>query len=72
MANPEIHHFYYLSKAMPASTPSVIPGFYHLQFGLAFSSANLPRPDPLYLTSNGEEKQLTLERPTGQPNQEVN
>lgn len=56
---------------MPAIA-SVTPGFYHIQFGLAFSAANLPTPLPLYLTHNGEGKQLTLEHPTGQLNQEVN
>ena len=62
--------FLSLFKAMPAIA-SVTPGFYHIQFGLAFSAANLPTPLPLYLTHNGEGKQLTLEHPTGQLNQEV-
>jgi hypothetical protein len=56
---------------MPA-TASIIPGFYNLEFGQAFSGANIPTPKPLYLTHNGEGKQLTVEHPTGQINQEVN
>jgi hypothetical protein len=55
---------------MPAIA-SVTPGFYHLQFGLAFSGADIPPPKPLYLTHNGEGKQLTLEHSNGQLNQEV-
>ena len=61
----------WLSKSMPP----VINGFYRLQFGLAFPpNSNLPKPKPLYLTNNGEGKQLTVEEQTdsNQHNQEVN
>ena len=69
LVNPEIHHIYILDQTMPAT---IIPGFYQLQFGLEFPNANAPNPKPLYLTNNGEGKQLTVEHPTGQLNQEVN
>ena len=51
----------------------IIPGFYLIEYGLEFSAeANLPPPKPLYLTNNGEGKQLTVEEPTHGLNQEVN
>ena len=53
----------------------VLPGIYHIQFGLEIlAEANLSPPMPLYLTSNGEGKQLTIEHPlaTGKDKQEVN
>ena len=61
-------------------TAPLIPGFYNLQFGLAFPGVDgaepnvkLPTPDPLYLTRSGDGKQLTLEKKiSGNINQEVN
>ena len=56
---------------MPAT---IVPGFYNLQFGLVYPNSNAPTPKPLYLTNNGEGKQLTVEEQTAsnQLNQEVN
>ena len=54
---------------MPA-TNAPAGGTYLLQFGLDFNS---PNPRPLYLTSHGEGKQLTIEpKSSNQHNQEVN
>jgi hypothetical protein len=58
---------------MPAS---ITPGYYRFEFGLAFpeSNAGVPPPKPLYLTSSGEGKQLTIEPhdTSGKLLQEVN
>ena len=43
------------------------PGTYVLEF-----NPIIPKPEPLYLTNNGEGKQLTVETRTNKPNQEVN
>ena len=57
---------------MSESAISIVPGVYNLQLRFDFSAqANLP-PKPMYLTDNGEGKQLTVENPTGRQNQEVN
>ena len=50
---------------------AVIPGTYNIAFGIEYS-AGAPTPKPLYLTRNGEGKQLTVEHPTGSLNQAVN
>jgi len=59
--------------------PAIIPGSYLIKFGLEFidseSNSNLPPPKPLYLTNNGEGKQLTVEPGKAgahNPNQEWN
>ena len=49
---------------------SVIPGIYNIE--LSTQQPGAPTPEPLYLTNNGEGHQLTVERPTGALNQEVN
>ena len=57
---------------MSATPTEVVPGVYHIQLGLDFSAQVIPPPKPLYLTGKGEGNQLTIENPTGEPNQEVN
>ena len=58
------------AKEMPAI---ITPGFYNIQFGQVYSGeSNAPMPEPLYLTNNGEGKQLTVKTPTGELGQEVN
>ena len=74
LVNPEIHHISILDLTVQSNAATIVLGVYHLQFGLEFSesNANIPPPKPLHLTSNGEGKQLTVEKPTGQLDQEIN
>ena len=58
---------------------SPLPGLYHIELEQVSIDIQSNQPKeisplskPLYLTSNGEGKQLTLEHPTGHKNQEVN
>ena len=51
----------------------ITPGTYIIEYGIEYSKGanSAPTPSPLYLTSNGEGKQLTVEHPTGALTQEV-